>query len=449
MNVLLIGQDMFRPQLACNGLPGMVTPHFDRLAGSAAHFTRNACQIAPCAPSRASTLSGCRPETTRVFTNEGAPLGVTMPEVVTVSHQFKRNGYTSIGISQVFHHMNRDDPHGWSEPLPKKLPVEHQLPENRAIVEAKLAAAGFTYGDYSRRMPKELWPPVKLGPETECADVPDDAYRDGKTTRQAIERLQQLREGPFFLAVGYTATHHPWFAPKRHWDLYADDTLEQMGSTTPRGSEKRTIEHAYCACISFLDAQLGMLLDELDRLGLTDNTIVALWADHAGSAGMLRPTPAATFHVPLMIRDPRVRPHRIDALTENVDLYPTLCDLCGVPLPEHLEGVSLAPLMQDPNRPWKSATFSEIHNGDRVRHTLCTARYELRFERQQGSDAFEHVKVFDVGNGFDPAADLAALPENGELVNTLLDQWKAGWRAALPHGRTHAGDDRAHVPVHG
>ena len=432
MNVLLIGQDMFRPQLGCNGWNHMVTPNFDRLAGSGTYFTRNACQIAPCAPSRASTLSGCRPETTRVFTNEGAPLGVTMPDVITVSHQFRRHGYISIGISQIFHHMNKDDPHGWSEPLPKRLPVEHQLPENRAMIAEKLAAAGFTYGDYSKRVPRELWPPTKLGPRTECADVPDDAYRDGKITLQAIDRLQQFRDEPFFLAVGYTATHHPWFAPKRYWDLYDNEKLEQMGSTTPRGSETRTIEHAYCACISYLDTQLGMLLDELDRLRLTDQTIVALWVDHGGSAGKLQPTPNATFHVPLMIRDPGMEPHRIDALTENVDLYPTLCDLCGVQLPEHLEGISLVPLIKDPTRSWKSATFSELHRNGRAWHTMCTPRHELRFERQHGSDAFEHVCVFDLQDDSDPAADLAVLRENEELIKTLLEQWKAGWHAAMP-----------------
>ena len=432
MNVLLIGQDLFRPQLGCNGWNHMVTPNFDRLAGSGAHFTRNACQIAPCAPSRASTLSGCRPETTRVFTNEDPPLGVTKPDVVTVAHQFKKHGYTSIGISQVLHHMNKDDPHGWSEPLPKRLPVEHQLPENRAIIAQKLAEAGFTYGDYSKPMPRELWPPTKLGPRTECADVPDDAYRDGKTTLQAIDRLRALRDEPFFLAVGYTATHHPWFAPKRYWDFYDDEKLEQMGSTTPRGSEMRTIQHAYCACISYLDAQLGLLLDELGRLRLNDKTIVALWVDHGGSAGMLKPTPNATFHVPLMIRDPRMRPHRINALTENVDLYPTLCDLCGVPRPEHLEGISLVPLMEDPTRSWKSATFSERHENGRTWYTMCTPRHELRFERPHGSDAFEHVKVFDLHDDSDPAVDLAGSRENEELIRALLEQWKAGWQAAMP-----------------
>jgi len=431
MNVLLVGQDMFRPQLACNGWDGMVTPNFDRLAGSSAHFTRNVCQVPPCAPSRASTLSGCRPETTRVFTNEGDPLGVTMPDVVTLPHQFKKHGYTSIGISQIFHHMNKDDPHGWSEPLPRKLPVEHQLPENRAIIAEKLAAAGYTYGDYSRKLPKELWPPVKLGPQTECADVPDDGYRDGKTTLQAIARLQQLRDEPFFLAVGYTATHHPWFAPKRYWDLYDDDALERMGSTSARGSEKRTIEHAYCACISYLDAQLGMLLDALDRLELADNTIVALWADHGGSAGMPRPMPTPMYHVPLMIRAPHMQPQRIEALTENVDLYPTLCELCDLPLPEHLEGCSLVPLMKDPGRAWKSATFSELHGPDKTSHTMCTPRYEFSFERPPNSDAFDNLRVRELTDPFDPTANLAELPEHADLVKSLLAQFKAGWRAGF------------------
>ena len=437
MNVLLIGQDAFRAQFGCCWHEGMVTPNFDRLVNSGVFFAQNYCQIAPCAPSRVSTLSGCRPDTTKVFRNEDPPLGVANPDLITLPHQFRKHGYTSCGVGQVLHHMNKDDPQGWSEPLPKRTFLEHQLPQNRAIVEAKLATAGYTYGDYSRRMPGELWPPCKLGPQMECADVPDDAYTDGKTTVVAIGRLRQLRNTPFFLAVGYTATHPPWFAPKRYWDLYDDDKLEQMGSTSQPGTEKRVLEHAYCACISYLDAQLGILLDELDRLGLTDRTVVALWADHgAGSASLIGNTTGpgrignaagpGLFHVPLMIRAPEVpaRHARCEALTENVDLYPTLCELCGVPQPDGLEGTSLVPLMEDPARVWKSAVFSQMSEGDGgMRHEMRTDGYRLTL-REREPIALHRVS--------DLRTDTMGLPENRELVRDMVGKFEAGWRGAMP-----------------
>jgi iduronate 2-sulfatase len=445
MNVLLIGQDAFRAQFASHGCEGMVTPNFDRLADSGVSFVQNYCQIAPCAPSRVSTLTGCRPDTTKVYRNEDPPLGAANPGLVTLPHQFRKHGYTTCGVGQVLHHMNKDDPQGWSEPLPKRTILEHQLPENRAIVAAKLAAAGFSYGDYSRKLPGALWPPCKLGPRIECADVSDDAYTDGKTTVAAIGRLRQLRDTPFFLAVGYTATHHPWFAPKRYWDLYDDDKLEQMGSTSQPGTEKRALEHAYCACMSYLDAQLGMLLDELDRLGLTDKTVVALWADHGSGSGLIGEAPGpgrignaagdAMFHVPLMIRAPgvAVRQARCEALTENVDLYPTLCELCGIPQPDGLEGTSLVPLMRDPARAWKSAVFSQMGEGDGgMRHEMRTESYRLSLRgNAEASSNQGRVEPLALHHVSDLRTDVMALPENRELLRDMTAKFRAGWRTAV------------------
>ncbi len=439
MNVLLIGVDSLRPQMNCYGFKGMVTPNFDHLASSGVLFTHAYCQMPPCAPSRASVFSGCRPDTTQVYDNS-TPLNTMLPDVITMSGQFKKSGYDVYGMGQVLHNRNKDDPTGWTEPLPKRRQNIHQIPENRAIVEARLNASGGA--DENGRWPPDLWPHCKLGPQIEAADVPDDAYVDGMATNDAVERMRQISKQPFFLAVGYGSTHFPLFAPRRYWDLYDDERLESLGSLSTPSSEKREFERAYCACVSYIDAQVGRLLDELDHLGLSDKTIVILWVDHGtkqgemGTHGKSR-LPESIVHVPLMIWDPRmdISRHRIDALVENVDIYPTLCDLCDLPLPDHLEGISLAPIMMDPMLPWKSAAFSQHSSGEVMGYSMRTDRY--RFTRWQNIDnpgSAEELELFDLHADPMECVNVANLQENMELQKKLAEQLDAGWRNALPPG---------------
>ena len=437
MNVLLIGVDSLRPQMNCYGYTGMITPNFDCLAASGVFFTQAYCQMPLCAPSRASMFSGCRPDTTRVYDNT-TTLSATLPDVTTLSGQFKKNGYAVYAVGQVLHNRNKDDPSGWTEPIPKRRNIVHQLPENRAIVEAKLKASEGT--DENGRWPPELWPHCKLGPQIEAAGVPDDAYIDGMTTNDAIERMRKLGGQPFFLAVGYVSTHLPLFAPKRYWNLYDNERLESLGSSASLSSEKRKFEHAYCACVSYIDAQVGCLLDELDRLGLTDKTIVVLWVDHGsglGEMGVVHESwlPESLVHVPLMIRDPRIEISRqsIDALVENVDVYPTLCELCSLPQPDHLEGISLVPIIKAPARTWKTAVFSQCGGGESMGYSIRTDRY--RFSCWQSVDNPDNVKrreLFDFYADPQDRVNLANLPKNAELIGMLTEQLKAGWRGALP-----------------
>ena len=436
-NVLLIGVDSLRPQISCYGFKGMVTPNFDRLASSGVFFTQAYCQMPPCAPSRASVFSGCRPDTTKVHDNN-TPLNAMLPDAITMSGQFKKSGYEVHGVGQVLHNRNKDDPTGWTEPLPKRRQIVHQIPENRAIVEAKLKASRGP--DENGRWPSDLWPHCKLGPQIEAADVPDDAYIDGMTTNDAVEKMRLISGQPFFLAVGYISTHFPLFAPRRYWDLYDDERLESLGSLSAPSSGKRRFEHAYCACVSYIDAQVGRLLDELDHLGLSGKTIVILWVDHGtgqGKMGMHGKSrlPESLIRVPLMIRDPRMdlSRHRIDALAENVDIYPTLCDLCDLPLPDHLEGISLTPIMMNPVLPWKSAAFSQHRSGDVMGYSIRTDRYRFtRWHNMKNPGSAEKLELFDLHADPIASINMANLPENMELQKKLAEQLDAGWRGALP-----------------
>lgn len=437
MNVLLIGVDSLRPQMNCYGFEGMVTPNFDRLASSGAFFTRAYCQMPLCAPSRASVFSGCRPDTTQVYDNS-TPLSTMLPDAITMSGQFRKNGYDVYGVGQVLHNRNKDDPTGWTEPLPKRRQIVHQIPENRAIVEAKLNASRGP--DEDGRWPPDLWPHSKLGPQIEAADVADDAYIDGMTTNYAVERMRQTSRQPFFLAVGYVSTHLPLFAPKRYWDLYDDERLKSLGSPSTASPEKREFESAYCACVSYIDTQVGRLLDELEHLGLSDRTIVILWVDHGtrlgeiGAHGRSR-LPESVVRVPLMIRDPRMNPsrHGINALVENIDIYPTLCDLCDLPLPDHLEGISLTPIMMDPMLPWKSAAFSQRSSGNIMGCSMRTDRY--RFTRWQNTDnpgSAEEFELFDLHADPMECANMVNLQGSEKLQRKLAEQLNAGWQSALP-----------------
>lgn len=207
-NVLFIAVDDLRPQLACFGHTNMKSPHIDRLAARGTAFERTYCQQAVCAPSRASVMSGCRPDTTRVY-NLQTPLRSTMPDVLTLCEHFKTGGYTAISLGKIYHHGKRDDPRGWSEDPWR--PTGDWKGRGYLTPEAQAIAAKTDQG---------------RGPAWECADVADEAYPDGALATMAIETLRRVKDRPFFLAVGFYKPHLPFNAPKKYWDLYPEDQID-------------------------------------------------------------------------------------------------------------------------------------------------------------------------------------------------------------------------------
>ncbi len=444
LNVLFIAVDDLRPQLNCYGHKQMISPNIDRLASEGTLFKRSFCQVAVCGASRASLLTGTRPNRNK-FLIYSTRADEDAPDVTTLPEHFKANGYHTISNGKVYHHID-DNLDGWSE-YPWRVKGEHkyQIPENVKINKQNKDQAG-------RRGPN------RRGPAFEAADVPDELYPDYQMTDKSIadmKRLKQLNK-PFFLSVGFARPHLPFNAPAKYWDLYnheeidlADNPFRPKGAPDialhnwgelrsyhdipKKGSVSdetaKDLIHGYYAATSFVDAQIGRLLDSLEEMDLRKNTIVILWGDHGwqlGEHGMWckHCNFETSLHSPLIISAPGFKGGNVsNALTEFVDIYPSLCRLNGLPLPEHLEGISFVPLMQDPERPWKKAAFSRWKTGDSVR----TDRYRYTEWTDDDGDKVNRM-LYDHQADPNENVNIAELPENRELVNSLSKMLQDGWQ---------------------
>jgi arylsulfatase A-like enzyme len=442
-NILFIVVDDLRPELGCYGRRHVHTPNIDRLAAEGMRFSQAYCQVPVCGASRASVLSGLRPKYPGRFTEAYTYAQKDAPDAVPLPAVLKQNGYTTVSNGKVFH--NRDDwESAWS------APPWHGLKYTRTW-----ARDNFDGLWLDPASAKNLNPKNHRGPHFEAAGVPDNAYHDGKLADKTIADMARLARSsqPFFLACGFWRPHLPLNAPKRYWDMYdrADIALADnrfLPEHLPqqcRGSGEilsyagvrgrldddafhAVTRHAYYACVSYVDAQIGRLLHALDELDLADNTIVVLWADHGWHLGEhtfwgKHNTLHNALQVPLIVRVPGKKPGRCDALVELVDIYPTLCDLAAVAPPAHLEGDSFAPLLDSPDLPWKKAVFSEWRRG----RTITTERFGYTRWRDESGKAvarmlFDHVS--------DPAENrnIAADPSNAETVRKLDQTLDAGWR---------------------
>lgn len=457
-NVLFVVVDDLRPALGCYGDRAAVTPNIDRLAARGMVFQRAYCQLAVCAPSRLSLMTGRRPDTTRVW-DLRTHFRTALPDVVTLPQHFKNHGYHTQSIGKIYHGSGiaAKDPPSWSA-----------APRYDVVRDPKRRYA----------LPKNLKGNRLKRAASEAADVADDAYVDGVVCDAALETLRRLaqQERPFLLAVGFRKPHLPFCAPQKYWDRYDRGALpppaapehpeeapelavrswmELEGYTDiPRdgaiSQEKiRELRHGYYACVSYIDAQVGRLLDELARLELDENTVIVLWGDHGyhlGEQGLW--TKANNYElstrVPLIIAPPakRCARRRTDALVELVDLYPTLADLCDLEPPEGVEGVSLRPLLSQPDRPWKRAVFSqyprarESHRhrgrGDFMGYAVRTDRYRYVEWRQSHSGKVTARELYDHKTDPREMHNIAGQPEHKETIERLSAWLAAGWRASLP-----------------
>ncbi|HAU36573.1 MAG TPA: iduronate sulfatase [Phycisphaerales bacterium] len=473
-NVLFFPVDDLRPELGCYGHPIARSPNIDRLARAGLLFERAYCQQAVCGPTRASLLTGLRPDTTRVYDLK-THIRTTLPDVVTLPQHFKNHGYHSEAIGKVFHSGLEDEA---SYSVPHRAPPgpSYCSRENLDFIARKKAEgqARGLQGDKLQRYAR--------GPAWEAADVPDNAYRDGKLADMAIEALRRLAPAataknpadrkPFFLSVGFAKPHLPFCAPKRYWDLYDRAKIPIPIQDKPKDAppiafadwgelrsytdipdvgnlnedQTRELIHGYYACVSYTDAQIGRLLDELDRLGLTDNTVIVLWGDHGWKLGEYATWCKHTnfeldTHVPMIFVDP-AHPggRRTRALTEFVDIYPTLAELCGLPAPARTEGVSMVPLFEDPDRKWKSAAFSQYprpgaslgHDGRIMGYSMRTDRYRYTEWQIPGTGEVKARELYDLDKDPLSTVNLAENPAQAQTVADLHEKMKAGWRAARP-----------------
>lgn len=441
-NVLFIVVDDLRPELGCYGAEDVISPCIDSLASESVVFQRCHCQVPVCGASRASVLTGLRPTRDR-FINFKTQADVDAPGNLSLPKHFKNNGYYTVSNGKVYHHRN-DGSDGWSEPpwRPKG-----QWNERGYLSESNKQIA--------------LENKFKCAEPFEETDVEDTAYQDGVIAEKSIEDLKRLKEmgQPFFLAVGFAKPHLPFNAPSKYWSMYdpenlnladnpyrskdaPDEAFHQFGELRhyhgvpqkgPLSDElARKLVHGYHACVSYMDAQVGKVLDTLEQLGLSDDTIVMLWGDHGwqlGEHGMWckHCNFKTSLHAPLMIKAPGITGGKqTKALTEFVDIYPTLCELAQLPLPEHLQGDSAVPLLIDPDKQWKEAIFSRFEKGDSIK----TDRYCYTEWADKDGNLISRM-LYDHEADPDENVNLSEKPENEPLVKELSRMLQEGKKKAL------------------
>ncbi len=371
-NILFLAIDDLRPELGCYGAEHIHSPHIDALACEGVLFKRAYCQAPHCGPSRTSLLTGIRARkpAMHMSVDELAPGTLTLPAA------FRQAGYYTVCNGKIFHQLDDMAGESWSE-APFSL-VNGNKENNHLTLHDEESA-------------QYILEKNKRGPFYEAPDVPDNTYIDGQTCEKTIQDLQRIAklDQPFFMACGFVRPHLPFYAPKKYWDLYDKDSIEiannpfrplnspeaLKGSPEFHSYHSRNIEYnskefhkiarqGYYACVSYADALVGNILSALDELGLRENTIVVLWGDHGWNLGehsfwSKHNLLYTSKHAPLIISAPGFSTNvATSSIVELIDIYPTLCDLAGIETPEHLEGLSLVPLLTDPEMAIKPAAFT-------------------------------------------------------------------------------------------
>lgn len=456
-NVLFICVDDLKPVLGCYGDTLVKSPNIDRLASRGVLFQRAFANQAVCAPSRNSLMTGCRSTTLGIY-DLGTFFRQSVPDAVTLPQYFKQHGWRTEALGKLFHvgHGNHEDPLSWSVPHwgPKAGPAGgYALKENRAapLTREEALFSNVPWND-ANKLPR--------GAPTECADVPDNTYGDGKIADETIQRLRAAKNRPdefFFLAVGFLKPHLPFVAPKKYWDLYQRDSFKLPGLQVPpigapdfapttwgelrqysdipetgpvTADTARLLLHGYHAAVSYMDAQLGRMLDELDRLGLADNTIILLWGDHGwhlGDHGMWskHTNYEQAARIPLIVCAPGARRgSKCGALAETVDIYPTLCELAKLPVPAGLDGASFVAALKDPAAAkTKEAVFHSFPRSPRglgplIGRAVRTERYRLvEWKKPSAAPQSAILELYDYVADPDETKNLAA--EHPEVVARL------------------------------
>jgi arylsulfatase A-like enzyme len=400
-NVLFIVVDDLRPELGCYGQKQIKSPAIDKLAANGLTFVNAYCNVPVCGASRASLLTGIRPTQSRfvgynTYAKDDAPGAVSLPQ------HFKNHGYHTISNGKVFHHID-DIPESWSEkpwnPATESGSFLNYLTKRNQQIVDSTKGRGYPY---------------------EMTDMGDESYFDGQIAAKTIGDLKRLKEEgkPFFLAAGFLKPHLPFNAPKKYWDLYPTETISLPDNYFPPQnapdaaihnfgelrnyfgvpaegpvSDEMALEliHGYYACVSYVDAQIGKVLDALDELGLAENTVVILWGDHGWQLGehsiwCKHANFKTSLNAPLIISAAGFQgKQKTEALVEFVDIFPSLCELAGLEKPSQLHGKSFVPLMETPGQLWKEAVYCRYVLGESVK--TKDYLYTEWFNKQQESFA--------------------------------------------------------------
>jgi len=432
-NILFIAVDDLRPELNCFGASHIISPNIDEVAGDGIIFRQAYCQIPVCGASRASLLTGIRPNVSR-FIDYDTWADIDAPGILSLPAHFKANGYHTISNGKIFHHKT-DKIDSWSVPpwVPaddiagKKYWRDYQKKENIEIMERNDGA----------------------GPAYENADVDDNAYYDGKVALRSIEDLRELKDTgkPFFLAVGFYKPHLPFNAPKKYWELYDPEEIDLPGNPhapenapgaslhnfgelrayhdiPPQGplpdSMALRLIHGYYACVSYTDAQIGRVLKELKVLDLDKNTIVIIWGDHGWNLGehglwCKHCNYETSLRAPVILKVPwETGGIKTDALVEFIDIYPTLCDLARITIPAHVQGESLLKYYDNPMLTGKPYVFSRFIKGESVKDQ------DFRYTEWFDSTGTRYAEMlYDHNTDPDENKNISGVTANTEILNTL------------------------------
>jgi len=455
-NVLFICVDDLRPELGCYGEKYIYSPNIDRLAENGAVFTNHFSQIPTCGASRHCLLTGMLPKTKGHLSNEACHNYIAgkpekeKPE--TFIHHLRRNGYYTVGIGKISHYVD-GLLYGYNDPVGTEYELPHSWDE-MLFDPGKWGTGwnaffGYASGENRQSLDKQVKPYEK-------GNVGDKGYPDGLTAELALKKMNELakKDDPFFLAVGFFKPHLPFNSPEKYWDFYDESEIplspnpfipENVNKASLHnsgefngyklGDEEASLEgavsdkyakklrHAYFSCVSYTDAQVGKLLDELDRLEIAENTIVVLWGDHGWHLGdqlvwgkhtVLERALKSAF----IVKVPgKTDGKSISQVVSTVDIYPTLMELCGVEMPHETDGKSLVPLINKSFSKWENAAFGYYRNGISLR----TERYRLTKYFRNGEPVIE---LFD--HQADPNETKNIADQNPEVVKSLMPIWKKG-----------------------
>lgn len=430
-NVLLLVSDDLNTHLGCYGQTMAKTPHLDALAKRSVLFERAYCQFPHCNPSRASFLTGMRPRTTRVTNNEDN-LYRNIPDVMTMPHWFRTHGYATARCGKIFHlgvpsgDESMDDPQAWDfgTPFKDERPYPKSRPSAVKVSTGKKGGIGWN--------------------EIPCAD---DDLVDGNFAHTAIDWLEKRdATKPFLLAIGFHRPHLPLVAPEKYYDLYPFDSMKlpeepandvddipepaRNGAvpgyavqTTPE--QRRAAIRAYLATVSYMDAQAGRVVEAVSRLGLAENTIIIFMSDHGwhlGEHGLWhkRSLFEESARVPFIVHVPSAKGNgaRSKSLIESLDLFPTLCDLTGVPAPTNLEGQSLRTLLNDPTATLHDAAFTEARRGPQAQFFGRSVRTS-RWRYTEWNDGRAGTELYDHDADPHEFTNLATDPRHADTVAKL------------------------------
>lgn len=456
-NVLMILVDDLKPTLGCYGDEVAISPNIDRLSKLGVTFNNAYCNQSVSVASRYNLLTGARSTTSGLY-NFGKQMRDVYPDAKTLPQYFMNAGYSTEAIGKVFHvgHGNTNDDASWTRPHVHDKLIEYLVPEstNRQLTREE------AYFENTKMYFPDLPPNHELprGWAWESPDVLDDAYADGRMANQAISRLREIKnnpEQPFFMALGFVRPHLPFSAPKKYWDMYDADNLpmpqyvkDAEGApkvATKRGGEidqfipiepgeyvytdsiTRKLIHGYYASVSYMDAQLGRVLDELERLDMLDNTIIVLWGDHGWHLGdhgywTKHTNYEQANRIPLIIVDPNSenKGEIASQLAETVDIYPTLIDLADLELqdiPQPIDGLSLSPVLSNTEITIRDHAYHAFPHGNYIGRAIRTDRYRMVEWKNWDNDSDVLYELYDYK--MDPLETKNIASDNIEVLNKM------------------------------